>query len=216
MLHLTRARLSSDARVGALLPLLRPRGDAARAHALVWSLMSDGSERRRDFLFRHGDDGALYVLSERAPEISPLWDAETIEAPRFEAGDVVLFTLRCSPVVRRKRPDGRTVKRDPVLESLSKLPERERRSRRIETTTAVVRDWLSGLGASGGYRLEYVAVEGYRQQRVRRPEGTAMISIADVSGVLTVTDAAAFASRVRDGFGTARAWGCGLMLTRAI
>jgi CRISPR system Cascade subunit CasE len=217
MLYLTCARLSSDAKVGALLPLLRPReDDAARTHHLVWSLMSDGPERERDFLFRHGDDGALYVQSARAPEKSPLWASETIEVPDYEAGDHVRFTLRFSPVVRRKRPDGRTIKRDPILEALATISPQERRGRRHDIAMRVTRDWLSRLGASSGYELEALVLDSYRQERVRRATGTALISVADVSGILRVTHPTTFALRLRDGFGTARAWGFGLMMTRRI
>jgi CRISPR system Cascade subunit CasE len=209
MLYLTRARLSSDARVAALLPILRPReDDAARRHHLVWSLMSDGPNRERDFLFRQGDDGALYVQSARMPEASPL--------PDYKVGDRLRFTLRFSPVVRRKRPDGRTIKRDPILEALAALPPNERRARRHEVATTVAREWLRRLGANSGYELEALTLDAYRQERVRKSKGTALITIADVSGILNVTDSAAFALRLRDGVGTARAWGCGLMLTRGI
>src|SRR5262245_31248415 len=155
MLYLTRARVSTDASIAALLPLLRPRqDDAARTHHLVWSLMSDGPGRVRDFLFRHGDDGAIYVQSRRAPQTSALWASETMELPDYQVGDRVQFTLRFSPVVRRKRPDGRTIKRDPILEALAALPQSDRRSRRHEIAQTVSLDWLGRLGASGGYDIE--------------------------------------------------------------
>ena len=217
MLYLTRARLSPDTRVGALLPLLRPwENDAARRHHLVWSLMSDRPDRQRDFLFRQGDDGALYVQSEREPEASPLWASETMEVPNYEIGDRVRFSLRFSPVVRRKRQDGRTIKRDPILEALGAMSIDDRRGRRHEVAAKIARGWLDRLGASSGYELEALTLEAYRQERVRKSNGSALISIADVSGILKVTGSAAFVARLRDGVGTARAWGCGLMLTRRI
>jgi CRISPR system Cascade subunit CasE len=167
-------------------------------------------------LFRHGDDGAIYVQCTREPEASPLWTSETVEVGDYQVGDRVRFTLRFSPVVRRKHSDGRTIKRDPVLEALAALPPGERRGRRHEIAGTVVRNWLGHLGASSGYEVEAMTLDAYRQERVRRPNGTALISIADASGILRVTSAEAFAARLRDGFGTARAWGCGLMLTRRI
>ena len=176
--------------------------------------MSDGPSRERDFLFRQGDDGALYVQSEREPDASPLWASETMELPDYAVGDRVRFTLRFSPVVRRKHPGGRTIKRDPILETLAVLPPDERRGQRYEVATTVSRDWLERLGATSGYEIEALTLDAYRQERVRRPNGPALISIADISGILKVRDSTAFATRLRDGFGTARAWGCGLMLTR--
>jgi CRISPR system Cascade subunit CasE len=137
-----------------------------------------------------------------------------MELPDYQVGDRVQFTLRFSPVVRRKRPDGRTIKRDPILEALAALPQSDRRRRRHEIAQTVSLDWLGRVGASGGYNIEALVLDAYPQERVQRPNGVAVVSIADVSGILKVTDVALFAERLRDGFGTARAWGCGLMLTR--
>ena len=72
-LLLTRARLrTEDARIGALVPLLAgDRNPLMASHHRAWSLMSDGPDRTRDFLFRDAGD-ITFVLSDRAPEPSSL------------------------------------------------------------------------------------------------------------------------------------------------
>ena len=42
------------------------------------------------------------------------------------------------------------------------------------------------------------------------------LNIVDISGVLSVTDADAFADAVRNGIGRGRAFGCGMLLLRRI
>src|SRR5262245_29215411 len=82
-LFLSRAQLRQDAPVRALAALLLPEGESARAvalHRLVWSLMSDGPDRRRDFLWReyHAPAG-----------------------PRREAGELAFLMLGPRPATDR-------------------------------------------------------------------------------------------------------------------
>ncbi|MEZ5816627.1 MAG: type I-E CRISPR-associated protein Cas6/Cse3/CasE [Hyphomicrobiaceae bacterium] len=217
-LYLTRARLRvEDTRIAALLPLLvKEQSGASAAHHRIWSLMSDGSDRSRDFLFRDAGD-VTFVLSQRIPGSSPIWQHESRVIPAFEAGDVLNFTLRASPVIRRARDGRRSAKRDPILERLGQLALDDRRARRQEIAQEETSRWLTAMGESSGYRLGDVLVENHEQVKVRR-RGAPVIqfSIVDVSGTLTVTNPTVFADRLGQGFGPAKAWGCGLMLCRRI
>ena len=67
-MFLSRARLRQDASVRALAPLLLPPDDSARAlasHRIIWSLMADTPDRRRDFLWREDGHGAFLILAPR-------------------------------------------------------------------------------------------------------------------------------------------------------
>lgn len=79
-----------------------------------------------------------------------------------------------------------------------------------------IEDWMTRQGESAGFNLVEMQVNAYRSVRLSRdgkPRAEAMsFGQADVSGQLTVTEAAAFAHRLRTGFGRAKAFGCGLML----
>ena len=136
--------LRSDIDVAALaLVLMR------QTHELVWSLMSDGPERDRDFLFRQ-HDGGLLVLSDREPTGSAVMDHETKRLPAFAVGDRLRFSLRTNPVIRRKRADGRTVKLDPIMARLHPLPPDQRRARRMAIAAEVAEDWLRRIGVADG------------------------------------------------------------------
>ena len=208
-LYLTRAQLRSDVDVAALATVLMKH-----THELVWSLMSDSPDRDRDFLFRQ-HEGGLLVLSDRAPAGSAVMDHQTKVLPTFENGDRLRFALRANPVIRRKRDDGRTVKIDPIMDRLHPLPQSERRAQRMEIAAEVSEDWLRRLGEGSGYHLEACALMSYRQDSVpRKGASRARFSVVELEGVLTVTDAAAFRDRLKQGFGASRAWGCGMMLVR--
>ena len=64
------------------------------------------------------------------------------------------------------------------------------------------------MGDSSGYSLGEAMVENHERVSVmRRGEGTIRFSIVDVSGTLRIADPTAFAERLRDGFGPAKAKG---------
>jgi CRISPR system Cascade subunit CasE len=214
MTYLTRAALRCDASVSALLPLLM-QGKGS-THHLAWSLYADTPDRTRDFLFRDAGDGTLYTLSDREPVDCPLFDiaSRPVAVPR--SGDQLAFTLRANPVVRRKKPDGKTIKVDAIMHALHGVPSGDaRREARMRIAAEVAKAWLRRLGETGGYTLDALALDGYRQERiVRRGAAPVQFGVVEVSGVLTVTDPATFLARQREGFGASRAWGCGLMLTR--
>ena len=60
-----------------------------------------------------------------------------------------------------------------------------------------------------------VGVDGYETVRIPRAGGQpAQFSVLDFEGVLEVTDPMRFLAALVNGFGRARAFGCGLMLIR--
>ena len=217
MLHLTRAQLSERADVNALLPLIRPaRGRVGAQHHLIWSLMSDGEDRQRDFIYRQ-DGRTTYVLSERQPAPSDLWDAETKQLPEIATGTQLAFMMRCNPVQRIVSDDGKRRKVDVVMHALHSIEKSQRALRRMEIAQQVMCEWLGAQGADSGFELHDCVIESYRQQRISRGRGRPIqFSTVDLQGALTVTDGALFADRLKHGFGSSRAWGCGLMLVRRV
>jgi CRISPR system Cascade subunit CasE len=63
-----------------------------------------------------------------------------------------------------------------------------------------------------GFTPETVEVEDYRAIPLRRGRGR--LGLLDLRGILTVDDPTRFIERLAQGFGRARAFGCGLMLIR--
>lgn len=224
----SRVRLKSDATVKALAPLLLGKegshgSDSTHTgHHLVWSLFADDPERQRDFLWREMARGEFFILSARPPEdrhgLFDIAEPKKFE-PQLAPGDKLGFSLRANPVVRRQDPvRGRTVKHDIVMDAL-RLREGKRAEQRLPTVQEQGFAWLNRQGERSGFSIELktVRVDGYERRRVPRKGAEPMLySTLDYDGVLTVTAPAQFLDAVAAGFGSAKAYGCGLMLVRRV
>ena len=227
MRYLSRVRLRRDASVRALAPLLLGDvggGGVSRqpGHHLVWSLFTDGADRRRDFLWRETDAGEFLVLSARQPEdrhgLFEI-DAPKPFTPALEPGDRLGFSLRANPVVRRRHPSHRrSVKHDVVMDALRSHARGERAARRFEIVRERGFAWLHRQGTKAGFEVGAadVAVDGYDQHRIPRTGSAPAMSYStvDFEGILTVRDPATLLPAIAHGFGAAKTYGCGLMLIR--
>ena len=227
MQYLSRVRLKQDASVRALAPLLLGSGEKASegrhpAHHLVWSLFADREDRKRDFLWRETQAGAFLVLSARRPvDHHGLFDIDAPKSfsPSLEAGDRLRFSLRANPVVRRRdKSRRRSYKHDVVMDRLRTVPSSERALNRLEIVRNSGVEWLIQTGNKAGFKLveNDVSVDGYAQHRVARSrtKPSMFFSTLDFEGVLTVDNPSALVSQIAQGFGSAKAYGCGLMLIR--
>lgn len=217
--YLSRLRLSRKPSAQALSSLLNPKDDGQRLdahHKLLWSVFSDGPDRTRDFLWRDEGDGRFIALSSRPPEASDLFEQPEVKefAPALAAGDRLSFALRAN-ATRTRKSVGRV---DVVMDALHGLPTGARAEERMALAQTAGSDWLAGQGAKAGFRpvqceagdYSTVTLPGYRGPRKGQPQ----FGILDMSGVLEVTDPAAFTAALAQGFGRAKAYGCGLMLIR--
>lgn len=223
-LFLSCARLRRDAPVTALAELLVPTDPAGRAgasHKLVWALFADSADRRRDFLWREEKPGHFMALSSRPPDDPHrLFELDfKLFAPALSVGDRLGFTLRANPVVARPEARGERGKRhDVVMNALRTVPKSERAASRPEAVLTAGRAWLARQGEAHGFApVGDADVDGYDSLRIPRVTGKpAVFGVLDISGVLEVRDPARFLARLIQGFGRARAFGCGLMLIRRV
>lgn len=218
-LYLSQIRLARSPAAQALAPLLRPFDKAARRsaqHNLLWSVFSDGPDRRRDFLWREERDGSFLTLSARPPAQTDLFDEHRVRdfAPALTPGDRLDFQLRCN-ATRTKR-DGLRV--DVVMDALLAFPSGARAEERMRLAGEEGRAWLARQGEKAGFRLlsaeaaDYSAevLPGHRGPRKGQPQ----FGILDLAGRIEITGPAAFLAQLPLGFGRAKAFGCGLMLIR--
>jgi CRISPR system Cascade subunit CasE len=110
----------------------------------------------------------------------------------------------------------------------NKRGESERARNRENFTQIAARDWLTKQGEKHGFRL----VDGFatNYETIQIPRGKqhaesgewrlesrsrfAQFGVLDLSGMIEITDAAAFLAQLPEGFGKAKAFGCGLMLIK--
>lgn len=231
MLYLSRLTLDRSASNAALAPLLDPENPAQALdahHRLMWSVFADGPDRTRDFLWRVEGGGQFFVLSARPPLASSLFLQPEVKdfAPSLAAGDKLAFALRANATkdraeLSRATPQerhGKSRRVDLVMDLLQHIPMGDRAEERMRLAGDAARDWMDRQGAAHGFSVDDITVGDYRATPLPRKNGAgrsgARLGILDLSGMLTVTDPAAFTTRLAEGFGRARAFGCGLMLIR--
>ena len=237
ILHLSRARLRAcrGEALSAIAPLLIPDDKsfhAGHAHRILWLLFQDIPDATRDFLWRDEGDGKYMILSARPP-VDPhgLFELDSKPfQPALQVGDRLAFCLRANPVVASKvalAPEQRAIrargkKIDIVMRALHAVPETDwnaktgRAFQRDSIAAEVGVKWLAGQGVKAGFKLARVpVVDGYNQFPIERRKGRpAGFSVLNFSGELEIDDPAAFLERLPKGFGSAKAFGNGLMLIR--
>ena len=225
--YLSRLELSKAPSIETLRHLLDPDDPGRRMdahHRLLWSAFAAPGQAR-DFLWRAMGTGRFLTLSARPPEASDLFarcDTQPF-APDLRAGDRLAFTLRANATRTEKTgtgtATGKEKKRhiDLVMDALP--PKGRRADARMAVAQSVGRTWMGKQGARGGFEVEEMAVGDYSTltlaaaaggPRSRQPR----FGVLDMTGTLTVTEPETFLRRLADGFGRAKAFGCGLMLIR--
>lgn len=219
-MFLSRLVLRQSPDVAALGQILNPDHDGRRMdahHRLIWAAFAGDPEARRDFMWREMGQGAFLVLSARAPESGALFEPPEVSAfaPDLRAGDRLAFVLRANAARTVTEADGKKRHRDVVMEALHGLPAGERAEVRMDLAQEAGTAWLAGQGARAGFAVRRADVTAYRVveppgQGRRRPR----FGVLDLEGVIAVTDPALFLPKLVQGFGRAKAFGCGLMLIR--
>lgn len=224
-LYFTRAKLRREVPAAALRELLLPDDHGRRAgagHRLVWTLFADSPDRRRDFLWRETDAGTFLLLSQRPPaDAHGLFDIDPPKsfAPALSSGDRLAYSLRANATTAKSRGHGQRGKPvDVVMNAIHAIAPGERAAHRTEAVAREGRHWLERQGEAHGFSLlageDGVRVSDYRTLRVDHAGPTARVGVLDLDGTLEVREPALFVRALAQGFGRAKAFGCGLMLVR--
>ena len=104
------------------------------------------------------------------------------------------------------------------MHTIHSLPRDERAESRAVAIVRAGSDWLCRQGQVHGYAPETatLTIGSYDTVEIPRTGGAAIFGRMAFEGVLTVIDPERFIKAVTQGFGRARAFGCGLMLLRRV
>ncbi len=220
-MYLSRLTLKRSPEVAALAQLLNPAEEGARLdahHRLIWTAFAGDAQARRDFLWRAEGEGRFLVLSARPPAATGLFDEPQVKpfAPDLRAGDRLACLLRANATRTVKTSSGKQ-HRDVVMAALHPVPKAARAAQRDSIAQEQGARWLEGQGARAGFDVVQADITGYRvlsppAQGTRRPR----FGVIDIEAQITLTDPDAFRARLAQGFGRAKAFGCGLMLIRRV
>lgn len=191
--------------------------DGYRLHQAVWSLFADHAERQRDFLYRLDmvrGRPRLLTLSQRPPLETGLWRVQPKPfAPKLAAGDRLRFNLRVNPVVTRqgKRHDVVMDAKAALKASGVAAKDRPRESELVQQAGSA---WLLSRAEALGVEVaaETLRADGYEVFRFPKRDKTVSVASLDLSGLLVVRQPELFLSRLAEGIGKAKGFGCGLML----
>lgn len=218
-LHLSRLRIASRPSVDALSRLISPDEAGARRgahHRLIWSAFADHPDRQRDFLWREEERGVFFTLSERPPLAIDLFEPPEVKPfdPKLVTGDRLAFRLRAN-ATRSRKGAGRV---DVVMDALHAVPRDDRAEGRDAVAQREGAAWLARQGGTAGFDILDTRVTGYSAETLpdhRGPRRHApRLGILDFEGIIAVSDPELFLKRLSQGFGRAKAFGCGLMLIR--
>jgi CRISPR system Cascade subunit CasE len=225
-MYLSRLNIKKSPSNQSLTALIDPKqqGEAMDAHhRLVWSTFTDEADTR-DYLWRADGNGVFYTLSKREPKTTGLIHVQSKAfTPVLSAGDRLSFVLRANAVRTVKfendiAPNGkpRRRKQDIVMHHMKAngIPNSERA--RIAQSEGS--DWLVRRGEGCGFEVEEVSAQGYKTMTVPAGRGNRKgqphFGVLDLAGVITVQDPEKMLSSIAQGFGSAKAFGCGLMMIR--
>lgn len=198
--------------------------DAYADHRALWAFFP-GETGSREFLFRrldhHGRPAFLVVSPVEPLPPSPAWHVEVKPYhPQLGEGDLLAFSLRANPVIRRRTEDGRQRRDDVVMDAKRRF--RDEHPGEPVPMADLVRSagaaWLAARAERLGFAVDPEAIrcDGYRQHRLRRRGGLVQLSTLDLEGLLTVVDPDRMVRTLYSGIGPSKAFGCGLLLVRRV
>ncbi|MCL3883006.1 type I-E CRISPR-associated protein Cas6/Cse3/CasE [Marivita sp. GX14005] len=220
-LYLSRLQKRRDVSLDAVRALIEPPEAGRRSdadHRLLWSLFAGDPAAERDFLWRADGQGGYLVLSARPPGNAPFFEPPETRAfaPDLRAGDRLAFQLRAN-ATKDRAGNGRGRRVDVVMDALHGVPKDQRAAQRMDLARQAAQTWLEGQGQRGGFAPDEVSVEDYsvlQMPRLPNRKGRPRFGVLDLVGTLNVNDPETFLARLGQGFGRAKAFGCGLMLIR--
>lgn len=206
-------------------------------HRLLWTLMpetmqrfpigSSGAGRKAAFLWRsaldHQGASSWYILGPRPREDSAFFKVETKPwAPSLTAGDRLAFDIMINATVNRmvdpaRGREGRQ-RSDVVMDAIHAAEraagsESPRALLRNTLAEDALKTWWEAQGERNGFATASLKLVNYSTVQLEGRR-SARLGVSHVTGVLEVRDPEPFTRRVAQGFGRAKAFGCGLLLLR--
>ena len=201
--------------------------DIYALHKMIWTLVSQNKNQKRDFLYRAEYDGYqnikfIYLLAsnqissqeKEVIAVSPKYN------PQLSDGENLFFKLRANPIVKRKE-NGKKKEYSIVMDAKHRFEKNDRsyfdQFSQDELIHNVGIEWLNRKGEQHGFsvRDNDVVIDNNREYPVKATgKANYVLRTLDFGGKLKVTDVDKFKVALFKGIGPSKAFGCGLMLVR--
>ena len=191
-------------------------------HQRMWDLFSENNpEKKRDFLYRAEVTDrwpCFYVVSATKPcDNKGIWEIKSKEySPQIKQNESLHFRLRTNPRICRTDENSRKKYYDIVQDAWQKNSEEIKRGEitKIEVVQTAGEEWLNKKAAQNGFRVDTVIVENFRKECFNKKQHVVKFSTLDFVGHLTILDAELFLPALFHGVGSAKGFGCGLLMVR--
>jgi CRISPR system Cascade subunit CasE len=184
----------------------------------------------------------FYMLSEHEPSHSVnLFLVETKPFnPQLKTGDTLAFSLRANPVeqitqertteekiqlrIQRKEKGlkdkeilpHKRIRHDVVMSLKNSLLEKGIAKNKLPSQAELEQQageqWLTQRAEKNGFEVSSVIAQGYQQHRFKKRQ--IKISTLDFEGLLEITEPELFKTALFKGIGSAKAFGCGMLLIK--
>lgn len=189
-------------------------------HKEVWSMFPDNPDGERDYVYSLQDDGRrIYCVSERMPVCdNGRWIVETKPYdPIIAEGDIFRFHTCVNPTVANSRT-GKHQRHDVVMDMKRRVRESGEDPDMRDIIQTSVTDWFSRKGTINGFEpildAELQISSYLRHESYKAGVQKITFSTVDIDGYLRVTDAELFKKALFKGIGSAKGFGCGLIMIK--
>jgi CRISPR system Cascade subunit CasE len=201
--------------------------DAYLLHQKMWELVTYDKNQKRDFLYRVEYDEYqnikyIYLLAPHQvlSQISMKIAVSPRYKPQLETGERLYFTLRANPVIKR-RENGKPKEYGLIMDAKRQFKRNGKNYQEQFSLDELINEvgmkWIIRKGVQHGFSAKQleVAICGDREYLIKAPAKHGYsIRTLDFSGVLIVENPGLFVDALYGGIGSAKAFGCGLMLVR--
>lgn len=215
-MYLTQLKLPKTASNAAVIS--RFLENKYKEHIHLWSMMGVSPEASREFIFRSDmtEDGLRVLVLSPNPlqNVAPEWILQAKAfAPSFEAGQLLQFKVRITPVIDIVQKGARSKRTNLVSHLYLKHEKKIPVSQIIQEAAS---QWLGGRAANSGFTLLDCVASNYQKFTITEKAHPFEVQSLDIEGVIEVTQPELLIERLISGFGKSKYLGFGLMLVRPV
>ncbi len=205
-------------------------------HQQIWNLVRQEQQKSRNFLFHIDYDAYknvkhILLLSPNNLQATSKFLIESIEYnPLLSQGDKLRFKLRANPIIKRKI-DNKQKEFNVVIDEIENYKKREIDYLQLFSLDELIYDvgikWLMRKGEQHGFTINYeqkheitfqhpkvIIGNGLEYQIKSETKPEFLIRTLDFEGQLIITDIDKFKTALYQGIGSAKSFGCGLILIK--
>lgn len=203
--------------------------DVYLLHKKIWELVSRNENQKRDFLYRVEYDAYqnikhIYLLAPN--QISSQKNIKIAVSPRYqpqlETGEFLFFKLRANPIIKRKE-NGKAKEYSLVMDAKHQFKKNGQNYQEQFSLDELIHDvgmkWLIRKGEQHGFSVKQFEIRTNNdcEYSVKLPgKKVFKLRTLDFEGKLKIVDADRFKKSLFNGIGSAKAFGCGMMMVKRI